>query len=359
MKWFVASLIVAVLAVPATAGPAEDAAQAVEDLRRASAALGQVEGRRDRVRALTDTILALESGMAALREGLRRAAIRKTALDRSLTNRKQDISRLLGTLQIISRNPEPTYMLHPMGPTGTARSGMILADLTPTLQAEVATLREQVKEVQVLEALQLSAQDILQTGLTDLQSARIELSAAISNRTDLPRRFTADPDRTALLISTADTLEAFAIGLGTITMNEAAVTIPDADNLSKGLAAPVLGRVIRKFNEADASGIPRPGVILSASPGALVMAPAHATVRFQGELLDYGQVVILEPALDTLFIFAGLGQIYAKTGEVVRKGAPLGLMPTPSGDGNHRQETLYIEVRKSQSPVNPEQWFRF
>ncbi|MGB1234395.1 MAG: murein hydrolase activator EnvC family protein [Planktomarina sp.] len=353
MKRLIALLIA--MALPLHAGPAEDAAQAADDLRRASASLGEVDGRRDRVRALTETILALENGMAALREGLRRAAIRKTVLDRSLNSRNEDITRLLGTLQMISRNPEPTFLLHPKGPTGTARSGMILADLTPSLQAEVDTLRSQISEVRELQNLQLDAQDVLQTGLEDLQSARIDLSAAITNRTQLPRRFTEDPDRTALLIATAETLEAFAVGLGTITLNEVAVGLPDSGSLENSLPPPVLGRVIRKFNEADASGIPRPGTILGTDPGALVIAPSHATIRFQGELLDYGKVVILEPAINTLFVFAGMGQVFAKTGEVVIKGAPLGLMP----DGSTGQDALYIEVRKDQSPVNPAMWFRF
>ncbi|MEO0357624.1 MAG: peptidoglycan DD-metalloendopeptidase family protein [Pseudomonadota bacterium] len=343
----------------AWAGPAEDAAQAAEDLRRASALLETVEGRRDRVNALTETIRALENGMAALREGLRRAAIRQTALERSLASRNADIGRLLGTLQMISRAPEPSLLLHPMGPTGTARSGMVLADLTPTLQAEVDQLRSQISEMQRLQDLQLSAQAVLQRGLEDLQTARIDLSKAITNRTELPLRFTEDETRTAVLVATAKTLDAFAAGIATIALDETQLVLPASDELVGTLSPPALGRVLRNFNEADASGIPRPGVIMVTEPAALINAPAAGTVRFQGPLLDYGNVVILEPASDILFIFAGLGEVYAQTGEVVIKGAPLGLMPSGNGGGTDRQDTLYIEVRKDQSPVNPAQWFRF
>ncbi len=357
MKWCAA--LFALWASCAAAGPAEDAAQAAEDLRRASALLETVEGRRDRVNALTETIRALENGMAALREGLRRAAIRETALNQSLTARNADIGRLLGTLQMISRSPEPSLLLHPKGPTGTARSGMILADLTPSLQAEAMQLQAQISEMQRLQDLQLSAQTILQRGLVDLQTARIDLSKAISNRTELPLRFTEDETAMTILIATADTLDAFAAGISSLPLNRDDADLPSAASLAGSITPPALGRVLRKFNEADASGIRRPGVIMVTEPAALVSAPAAGTVRFQGPLLDYGNVVILEPATDILFIFAGLGEVFAETGEVVIKGAPLGLMPTGDGGGTNRQDTLYIEVRKDQSPVNPAGWFRF
>ncbi|MGV6839819.1 MAG: murein hydrolase activator EnvC family protein [Planktomarina sp.] len=346
-------------ASPLAAGPAEDAAQAAEDLRRASDSLAQVEKRRDRVQALTETISALENGMAALREGLRRAAIRKTQLERSLSARNEDITRLLGTLQSMGRTSEPTMLLHPLGPIGTARSGMLLADMTPTLQAEITVLRSQILEVQTIQDLQLSAQSVMQRGLEDLQAARVDLSAAITDRTELPTRFTEDPERAAMLIATAKTLDAFAAGLKSISLSEETAILPEPEVIKGNMTPPVLGRLVRKFNEKDASGIPRPGVLMATDPASLVRAPATATVRFQGQLLDYGNVIILEPASDTLLIFAGLGTAFAQTGEIVNQGAPLGLMPGEEAQGRPGQDRLYIEVRKDQSPENPERWFKF
>ena len=63
--------------------------------------------------------------------------------------------------------------------------------------------------------------------------------------------------------------------------------------------------------------------MLATASGALVSAPAAATVRFQGPLLDYGQVVILEPAPDVLFVLAGLGQVLVTTAFM---GATFGLV---------------------------------
>ena len=99
-------------------------------------------------------------------------------------------------------------------------------------------------------------------------------------------------------------------------------------------------------------------------------APVAGTLRYVGPLLDFGEVVILEPRADLLFVFAGLGTVYSGTGDVVDEGTPLGLMATAtqksatdvSTDGDEAgavpRETLYIEVRKNNTPEDPSLWFR-
>jgi septal ring factor EnvC (AmiA/AmiB activator) len=57
----------------------------------------------------------------------------------------------------------------------------------------------------------------------------------------------------------------------------------------------LLGTILRQFNEADAAGVARPGVVLATHPNALVTTPWPASVRYAGPLLDYGNVIILEP----------------------------------------------------------------
>ncbi|MEM8591880.1 MAG: peptidoglycan DD-metalloendopeptidase family protein [Pseudomonadota bacterium] len=101
---------------------------------------------------------------------------------------------------------------------------------------------------------------------------------------------------------------------------------------------------------------------MATRPNALVTAPAAGTVRFQGELLDYGNVMILEPARDVLLVLGGLAEVYVATGDVVSTGLPIGIMGGSTGDGleaaaTSRTETLYIEVRHEQDTADPEEWF--
>ncbi len=347
--------------------PADDALIAAQSLTQARTALETASGRSDRVAALTQTVQAYEDGLAALRDGLRRAAIRQLTLETDLEARSDEVARLLGVLQTMGRAPAPILLLHPSGPTGTARSGMMLADVTPALQDKVTELREQLDEVAILRGLQNDALAILEDGLSGAQTARAELSAAIADRTDLPRRFSEDPAQTAVLLASSETLQAFASGLAQTQTNGG----PDANTVKGNIPLPVDGRVIRMYEEPDAAGIARPGILIAVRPRALVTTPISATIRYAGPLLDYGNVVILEPAADVMWVLAGLEQVFGEVGQIVPDGTPVGLMggiitdaqgiltESAQGSAGERTETLYLEVRDRQSAVNPAEWFVF
>jgi murein hydrolase activator len=353
------------LAVPLQAQTvAEDAARASANLQSAISALEGAADARGRVAALTETIRAYEEGLAALRAALRQAAEREAALTRAFEAKRDGIGRLLGVLATIEAHPGPVLLLHPDGALGTARSGMLMADVTPALQVQALALKSELSELADLRALQLSAGDTLEVGLVAAQKARIALSQAISDRTDLPRRFVDDPENLRLLLESADTLDAFAAGLS-----------PDAEAGSgfadqKGrLDLPVIGKLLRRPGEADAAGVRRPGVTLAAQSRALVTAPWPATIRYLGPLLDYGKVMILEPGDGYLLVLAGLDVVYGEVGEVVAGGAPLGLMggsaavteefatDATDGTGGRETETLYMELRQGAAPVDPLAWF--
>ncbi|UWR45455.1 peptidase M23 [Phaeobacter inhibens] len=366
------ALALSVLAWGAKAAedPATAAQRAASQLEAATLALQQAETARDRVAALTETVRAYEAGLAAMRDGLRRVAQREGQLAAQLKAREDDVADLLGVLQTIETAPPPVLMLHPSGPLGAARSAMTLAEVTPALQARATALRRDLEEVQTLRLLQQSAANTLQEGLNGVQEARVQLSAAIADRTDLPRRFTQDPVRTAILISSTETLSGFASGLAEIAEGEIATTDADVSALRGTLPIPVEGLVLRGYGEKDAAGIARPGWLIAARPRALVVSPTAATIRYQGPLLDLGNVVILEPQPETLFVLSGLAEVYGTMGEVIPAGTPIGLMGgknpeigailslSGEGAGTDRTETLYIEVRMDNSPVDPETWFR-
>lgn len=347
--------------------PAEAARDAVRMLDESAQALTEAKGGRERVKALTEIVRGYESGLAALRDGLRAATLREAQLAKDLRARDAEIAQLLGVLQAMSRAPAPATLIHPSGPTGTARAGMLLAEVTPRLKARADALRNDLEEVRALRVLQEQAANKLREGLEGAQTARTELSKAVANRTDLPRRFIENPIQTAVLIAATETLEGFASGLSTIAENEAPGSLPDINHRRGELPLPTQGQVLRRAGEADAAGVRRPGVLVATRAQAVVTTPTAATIRYRGPLLNYGLVTILEPQADTLFIFAGLDAVFGEIGQVVPSGDPIGLMGgsvssdlslSGEGAGNTRPETLYIEVREFNQPVDPEDWFR-
>lgn len=345
---------------------AETAAKAATDLQAAIAALDAAQSAKDRITALTTTIRAYEGGLAALREALRQARLRETQLTLRFEAERGRLAQLLGVLAQIDPEPGPLLLLHPQGPVGMARSGMILTEVTPALQAEAEVLRAELRELHDLRTLQEDAAATLADGLGRAQAARSALSQAISDRTDLPKRFDEDPAAMQALLDSATTLEAFAAGLPPETT--------DAQDFAERrgrLPLPVQGTLLRRAGEADAAGVRRPGVTLATGPQALVTAPHAGTIRYRGPLLDYGNVMILEPGGGYLLVLAGLQTVYGEVGEVVAEGAALGLMggaeaadsaaefiALPDAGGAVREtETLYMELRHGTEAEDPAPWF--
>jgi murein hydrolase activator len=344
---------------------AQAAARASADLQAAVLALEAATSARDRVAALSQTIRAHEAGLATLRGALRAAAQREATLTRQFQAKRDSIGTLLGVLATMEANPGPLLLLHPEGALGTARSGMVLADITPALQAEALVLGAELQELADLRALQLSAGATLAEGLSAAQTARTTLSQAISDRIDLPRRFADDPEALRGLLQSADTLDAFASGLSPETSSDWSF-----ESGKGALPLPVLATILRKPGEADAAGTRRPGLTLATQARALVTAPWPATIRYRGPLLDYGNVMILEPGDGYLLVLAGMDVLYGEVGEVVAADAPLGLMggpgaasaefmaPPQDGSGGRDTETLYMELRQGAAPVDPMPWFK-
>ncbi|MEJ2028497.1 MAG: peptidase M23 [Maritimibacter sp.] len=356
----------------AQSDPTLSAEAAMQALRDAADALEAADGSRNRVAALTQTVQAYEAGLAALREGLRQATLRESAIESDFEAQRDKLEGLLGVLESIEASPEPALLLHPDGPLGTVRAGMILSDVTPALSHEAAKLRASLQEVATLRDLQQEAVQTLQEGLTGVQTARTALSQAVSNRTDLPKRLITDDAAMQNLINSADTLESFAGGLMSTSAvdNSVDVALPDFEASQGDLPLPALGRVIRSYDEADAAGVRRPGWVLATRPLTLVTTPWPATIRYLGPLLDYGQVAILEPGEDYLLVLAGLGEVFGTVGDVIPEGTPVGLMggaapaddqgiliSSPEGGGAEASESLYIELRRNGSPVDPANWF--
>ena len=369
MRWLCLILLLSSPLAAMAEDAAEQAREAADRLEAASRMLDEADGARDRVAALTETIQAFELGLGAMRVGLRQAAINESRLTARLQSREAEVADLLAVLQSLGGTSSPVMLLHPDGPLGTARGGMLLAELTPALNARADALRGDLDEVRMLRALQTDAANRLQQGLTEVQSARTALNQAMAERTDLPRRFTADPVRTGILIASTETLDGFASGLSEIVTDEIEPAPAALDGEIGALPLPVQGLVLRRAGEADAAGVKRPGLILATRPGAIVTSPTAATIRYVGPLLDFGNVIILEPQARTLFVLAGLDVVYGEAGQVIAAKTPVGLMggampkgddelsPLREGSGTERSETLYMEVRTDNTPQDPAEWF--
>ncbi|MDO5659253.1 MAG: peptidase M23 [Paracoccus sp. (in: a-proteobacteria)] len=364
------------LAAPAAAdtlsAAAEEASRAAFQLRAATDRLEEALSQADQVTALTELIRAYETGLASLRDGLRQAGIREQEIRGSWEARRENLAGVLGVMIAMEKSPETLMLLHPAGPEATARSGMILSSVAPGIQTEAERLRAGLDEIAQVRSLQESAAGTLAEGLGRVQEARRLLASAVTDRSTLPTRFSEDPAELQALRDNAASLDAFAQGIATM---EADIGPPLADfeGAQGSLRLPVMGAVLRGYNEADAAGVARPGLVIATAPAALVTTPWPATIRYRGPLLDYGNVMVLEPARGYLIVMAGLAQVFGETGDVLAAGEPVGLMGgqeppaqefgvefvvnASTGRGADQSETLYLELRQGRSTLDPAEWF--
>ncbi len=357
--WRATCLSVVLCATSALADPATRALEAALALEAATETLQAATRQTDRIDALTETVQAYETGLAALREGLREAQLAEAAQARILSERGGELSRLLAVLMATASLDDANVLVHPEGALAAARAGLSLRDVAPALNDEVAHLREQLEEIAALRRARQYGLLALEQGLSTAQEARLALSQAIAERGPLPKNLSEDPDAMATLAASAASLEAFAQDVaarGSVFTDMDVARIRGFRDAAGSLALPVRGTVLRAFNAPDPTGLVRPGLDIATLPDALVSAPWAGTVRYAGPLAGRGQVVILEPDEDILLVMVGLGKLLVETAEILPQGAPLGTMPAQSGDDTSaggRGQTLYFEMRERGNPIDP------
>ncbi|MEY8830916.1 murein hydrolase activator EnvC [Sedimentitalea sp. XS_ASV28] len=356
------ALCVGMFCGSAIAAQTDPATAAIERLQAAGRSLDAAESAPDPVGALVRTIHAYETGMDAMGDGLRAAATREAQLTQALVVQEAEIARFLMVLQAAEAAPPVFTVTHPAGPVGAARAQMLIAEIKPVLSERAAELRIALDELRSLQRAQGQAADVLQQALTGGERARAMLATVMSERTDLPVHFVEDPVRTAILVSSVDTLDGFVDGLSQIAAQPIAPYPGDASGRKGALDLPVEGEMQQAGDED--------GVIVLARARALVTSPVSATIRYRGPLLDMGNAVILEPQPDMLIVIAGLREVLGRAGDVISAGTPIGFMGgnapeigtilSLSGDatGTLHSEALYMEVREGGRPVDPATWFR-
>lgn len=339
---------------------AQQAREAITALERAAVALAAAETAPDRIAALTETIRAYEAGLATMREDLRSAALREREAEARLVAQDAEVGRFLALLQEVSISGEASAALHPGTAVESVRAGILASALVPALKERSAALEAELSDLSALRSVREAGTSVLAEGLEQIREARLALSTALSERTALPPPAATDAAAMEALINSSETLAAFADS----------IALGESDAPPDTWAMPVFGQVLRGFDEADAAGVRRPGWLVASAAEALVTAPTAATVRFAGEVAGSGSVIILETSPGELVILSGYAQSFVQRGQIVNLGEPIALMgggrPPEQENlnessllgGQPGDETLYIEIRQGQAPVDPAAFLR-
>ena len=371
-------IVAAVIATLPTAHPASAQSASYPNIDRARAALAEAANAlkdatsgKEQLAALGKAVTAHEAALSAYRDGLRSMATRESRIYSAIQQDRAKLQELIAALQSLAQAPRSALLAFPGGPVGAARGASLMADISPTLSDRIADLRARLDSLRQLRSNQEVARVEARGALAVLQELRGQTSEA------LRRRRKQDLATRSELQEQADAAAAQAASIGDLanTLAGAAETDPSAlmtFSEAKGfIRSPVEGRRIAGFGDPDPWNRAGFGITVSAPAYAQVSAPWDGTIRYAGPLIDYGEVVVLEPELGTLIVMAGLASVDRLVGETVLAGERLGGLggPIPASDeflleastdrDQIREEKLYIELRQGGKVVDPSGWFDF
>jgi septal ring factor EnvC (AmiA/AmiB activator) len=354
--------------VAAGTDPGSLIAKARTLLAEAGEALRNAREDDSRLLALSRAVGAQEAALTALRAGLRGLAAAERAATRRLDEQAVPLAKLLSALQSLSRAPASALLAVRGGPLDSSRAAMVLAALAPELDRRTAALERDLDGLRHLRAQQESTRAEARSALAGLQALRAAAVEAAGRRSSAGGTGTAEMRRQARTAAQgARDLASLAAGL-----KAARVDLPPGASFAEAkgtLSPPVAGDVAARFGEPDPWGRPGRGWTFETTALAQVTAPWDATVRYAGPLIDYGEVMVLEPEAGYLVVLAGLGQAGRESGETVLAGERLGDMggPVPAKEeflldaitegGQIGRKKLYVEIRRSGEPLDPADWF--
>ena len=364
--------LLTILALPAAAQAPEELPEIVRARTLLSGAAEALQAAQDgeaRLAALGSAVTAHELALGAYREALRRLAGAEAEARATIAGDRARLERLIAALQSIGRAPRSALLAYPTGPTSAARGAALMAETMPLIEQRIAAVREKADRIRQIAARQDAARVEIRGALASLQDLRAKTLEALRRKRsrDLPGRAEmAEQARAAA--ARAQSLGQLSAALGAAPRDGAAPLVRFSE--ARGLIPlPLAGTVTAGFGDPDPWGRTGRGITVEARAFAQVTAPWDGTVRYAGPLIDYDQVLVLEPEGGILLVLAGLARIDRSVGETVLAGERLGDLggPIPATadfllDGSKDRdeigtEKLYIEIRRNGAAVDPAPWF--
>jgi septal ring factor EnvC (AmiA/AmiB activator) len=328
-----------------------------------------------------------EQSVADHRQALAKLEADEKAKVEALSGRRRQLSELLMALTRHAQQPPEALLASPSSPEDTIRAALLLASAVPELEAEAASLRADIDELDKVRKAEAATREGLEKESADLVRDRTRLEGLVAQRSTLQRqtqaerqKAQAEADRLAntakdikdlmerLEAERAQRVAAAAAAAAARKAAPPAATPPKsspAPSVTTELAAlprpiaPVTGRLLSPFGSRDNIGGANRGVTLEVPSGSPVLAPFVGRVVYAGPFRDYGQLLIIEHGEGYHLLLAGLGRIDSALGESVLAGEPIGIVGNPAnaatvGDG--KTSRLYLELRHNGRPIDPMPW---
>lgn len=326
--------------------------------KRLVKAAGAAQDQEDKVRALDERLAELSEEEKAGTEELDR--------------RYQNLAQSVAAMQRLSRRPLGAMIVRPASINDSARTAIMLDSIVPALQEQADHLNAQLEKVEALRQEISQEREELTAEETTLGERQHEIAKLLAEKEIKQDRLNQAIDREKArlqeLASEAESLGALISKLeaeayqqrgkdGRQLGQDGLFEGPPFSSARGTLPLPARGRVVRLFNETDASGQLSPGIVLDTMVGAQVIAPWDGKVVFAGTFRDYGQLLIISHGEGYHTLLAGMSRIDAVVAQWVLAGEPVGQMSVEGDVAQAQSEPkLYIELRRNGRSINPLPW---
>jgi len=305
-----------------------------------------------------------------------------------------EISNILGALQRIGRSPAPAMVVNAGEALNSARSAMLISAILPQFNKKAKIIKTDLEDlIKIVEKAQ-AEEDLFANRLEDLAKEKFRISQILKTRENemkiINAKLQKQIETTQKLVGQANSLEELLKLLSnnaTLTNDIAEqMAITNSDdareisaayaNLSRKqpailfskargyLKIPASGVIVRKFGANDNMGGKAKGISIITRANAQVVAPIDGWVIYQGNYLNYGEIIIIDAGEGYSVLLAGLNKTNVKTAQFIMRDEPIGEMGKRtnnkgvSTNAGISRPTLYIELREQNISIDPSLWWR-
>ncbi|MEO9457765.1 MAG: peptidoglycan DD-metalloendopeptidase family protein [Lentilitoribacter sp.] len=330
---------------------------------------------------------------------------REAIVKSSLRERNNVLAEVLAALQRLGSNPPPALLVSPEDALSSVRSAILLGAVVPEIRSETQKLLTDLQELADIRTEITSERTQLAADLDKSFKEQEELTALIKEKAALNiaslTQLEKERKRANELEDKSSELKTVVAALTTeITSIREAAEIARLDKIERQKKAaeqlarakelaearmlpnqerlmpaysfaalqstlqfPINGAVEKRFGDKDNSGQTLRGMLISATENDRVLAPVDGWITYAGPFRTYENIIILNAGEGYHIVMAGLDQLKVTQGQFVISGEPIATMGRESFTNNSAltlasgKPTLYIELRKDQTPIDSAPWW--
>ncbi len=307
-----------------------------------------------------------EEALNKLESSLKDLGSQKEKAEKNLLKSHDSLSRVLGAMLRLKRQPPQALLAIPQTPAETGHTIILLRQMMPELDGQVEKLRVELDEIANVEkTIEEKHKEVIDRS-DKLKSEKSRLENLVKRRmaaqTANQREQAAQEAKISSLAGQAADLRDLIAKLESERKKKAAQAArpkfpakpkqPGKEVASiGGIPLPAKGKITTGFGEINNSGATSKGVVIETRPEAQVVSPYAGEVVYAGQFRSYGLMLIIEVADGYHIMLSNLGRIDCALGQNLVAGEPVAAMP-----GANPPPKLYVEFRKNGQPVAPQSW---